>query len=130
MNSMFISYIPTRDIDASKDFYENKMGFSEDDYGFKLNISGYDEVRIRPQIKKILPLESYCYFRCELKDGFLSYCKELMDKGVVFKVIAMTPGGYSGMIVDPDGNKILVECESYEDDNYIDPNEWDCYRRY
>ncbi|WP_444931876.1 hypothetical protein ACJJIF_08950 [Microbulbifer sp. SSSA002] len=127
---MFITYIPTRNIDASKDFYENKMGFFEDDYGFKLNIAGYDKVRIRPQIKRDFPQENYCYFSYELKTGFLSYCKKIMDKGVKFKVIAMTPGGYSGMIIDPDDNKILVECESFEDNNSIDPSEWECYRRY
>ncbi|GAB2528790.1 VOC family protein [Microbulbifer agarilyticus] len=128
---MFTSFVPTTNIEMSKNFYGKKLGFSEDMYGFKPNLSGYEEVRIRPQVGVEMPSESYCYFRYEISDNFLTYCKELMENGVTFRVIAMTPGGYSGIMVDPDGNEILVECESFDnDDDSIDPNDWSCYQRY
>ncbi|OZG73562.1 hypothetical protein BTA51_11200 [Hahella sp. CCB-MM4] len=128
---MFVVFLPSQKIDESENFYENIMGFYDDVHGYRLNIKGYENICIRPQIGGDKYPAGHCYFRYEIESNFLTYCKNLMDKGVEFRIIAMTPGGYGGIVIDPDGNEFIVECPEFEDDDSsINPNNWECYRRY
>lgn len=126
--------IPTKNYDALERFYKETLMFSEDDDGILIPGCEKESVRIHLQHYRdqaLLEKKGSLYIRYSVESNFLSYCKKLIEKNVLFEVIGSHPGGYAARFYDFDGNTIEVVCDSFdEQDSSIDPLNWACYRRY
>ncbi|WP_250465084.1 VOC family protein [Microbulbifer litoralis] len=128
---MFVVFVPTENVERAEKFYGEVMGFKEDLWGFQPPGSEASDVRINPRRVDDHCGLNFSLFRYEVESNFLSYCEVLISKGVKFKVAGMTPGGYTAIAKDFDGNQFEIECQNFdEDDDSISPEEWTFYKRY
>lgn len=131
---MILIIVPTKNYEALEIFYKETLLFPEDDDGFMIPGHERQNIRLHLQIDRSedwVNRKRNTYFRYSVDKNFLSYCKTLKGRGVVFEVVGSTPGGYAAKFSDPDGNPIEIECDSFDEvDKSIDPSEWACYKRY
>ncbi|WP_163831908.1 VOC family protein [Spartinivicinus ruber] len=135
MPKLFI-FVPVDDAKIAEVFFVQILDFKQKrDFFVPKNIE-YDEIGIRLQMdreireknKKQSRVALFTYF---VEKNFLSYCKKIKDQGVKFTLMCSHPGGYAACILDPFGNEIQIESESFDDeDSSIDPSDWPIYERY
>ncbi|MCX4027697.1 hypothetical protein H0A36_24895 [Endozoicomonas sp. SM1973] len=135
MPKIFI-FIPVDDAEIAKVFFVETLGFKQERDFFVPKCVESDEIGIRLQMDREIREKNrsqrriaiFTYF---LEKKFLSYCKKIRDQGVKFTLMCSHPGGYAACILDPFGNEIQIESESFDDkDLSIDPNDWPIYKRY
>ncbi|MCL9807526.1 hypothetical protein NAT51_18520 [Flavobacterium amniphilum] len=94
----------------------------------------YQNIR-NEQIEKYSYLQTdfdkFPLFRYEIKNNFLQFIKKLIDNNVIILTMLSHPGGYFARIQDPFFNTLEVICEEFDNDDQdsINPNEWDFYQR-
>lgn len=128
---MFTVYVPTKSAEKSEFFYGEVLGFEEDVYGFIVPGDEYKFVRIQPQECSGFDTGSRRLFRFQVPRNFLSFCQRLIERGVFFEMVGQTPGGYTAVARDTDGNEFELNCESFDEDNLdVDPTEWSFFKRF
>jgi len=112
-----------------KTFYADVLSFTI--YGNEFLVNNIENIRGQLQYSELkIDIAKNSLFQFNLKSDFPEYCISLRQQGVVFNILAMTPGGYTAEILDPCGNSILIGCDSFESSGNVAISDWHEYRRY
>jgi hypothetical protein len=112
-------------------FYSDGLNFQVDEGG-QISLSktgavvGQLQYIERKSASSPLPVFQFC-----IKRNFPGFCARLKGMGYKFEVVAMTPGGYGAIVIEPSENEIHIHCASFEsDDDGLDITKWQEYLRY
>lgn len=105
-SSAVATFIAASDIDAARDFYENKLGLtlvSEDDWGIMYDSNG-TSVRLQKGVKDLKPQE-FTVLGWHVKDIEAAKA-ELESRGVEFENYPWLPEGSGGIMTFPGGARV------------------------
>lgn len=130
-DKLVVIFIPVRKgmMEEMKTFYGDVLSFTI--YGSEFLVNNIENIRGQLQYSEItIDIAKNSLFQFNIERNFPEYCISLRQQGVVFDLLAMTPGGYMAKIMDPCNNSILIGCDSFENNGNVDISDWNEYRRY
>jgi len=112
-----------------KTFYGDVLSFTI--HGSEFLVNNIENIRGQSQYSEItIDIAKNSLFQFNIESNFPEYCILLRQQGVVFNILAMTPGGYMAEIMDPCNNTILIGYKIFENNGNVDISDWNEYRRY
>jgi len=100
-DKLVVIFIPVRKgmMDEMKTFYGDVLSFTI--YGSEFLVNNIVNIRGQLQYSEIkIDIAKNSLFQFNIESDFPKYCISLRQQGVVFNLLAMTPGGYMAEIMD------------------------------
>ena len=100
-DKLVVIFIPVRKgmMDEMKTFYGDVLSFTI--YGSEFLVNNIANIRGQLQYSEIkIDIAKNSLFQFNIESDFPKYCISLRQQGVVFNLLAMTPGGYMAEIMD------------------------------
>jgi hypothetical protein len=116
--------IHVQNYEVSSSYYRNIFELSPEDELFYMPPVGRS-VAIRlveigsDQSEEFSTRRTFPLFELKVQKNFLSYCANLVAKGVELDGPFEDPGGYYAKVFDPDGNRFDIACDGFEEDALI-----------
>jgi len=104
-DKLVVIFIPVRKgmMEEMKTFYGDVLSFAI--YGSEFLVNNIETIRGQLQFSEITTdIAKNSLFQFNIESNFPEYCVSLRQQGVVFNLLAMTPGGYMAGIIDPCNN--------------------------
>jgi len=100
-DKLVVIFIPVRKgmMEEMKTFYGDVLSFTI--YGSEFLVNNIENIRGQLQYSEItIDIAKNSLFQFNIESNFPEYCLSLRQQGVVFNLLAMTPGGYMSEIMD------------------------------
>jgi len=101
-DKLVVIFIPVRKgmMEEMKTFYGDVLSFTI--YGSEFLVNNIANIRGQLQYSEIkIDIAKNSLFQFNIESDFPEYCISPRQQGVVFNLLAMTPGGYMAEIMDP-----------------------------